>query len=49
MGFNNFVESSCRNSQNKEQPIYELSRDGFSILVMGFTVAKAAGEVSLSP
>ena len=38
----NFAESSYLNSQNREMPMYEMTRDGFSFLVMGFTGAKAA-------
>ncbi|WP_320008441.1 Rha family transcriptional regulator [Maridesulfovibrio sp.] len=37
----NFEESSYINGQNKHQPAYNLTRDGFTILVMGFT-GKAA-------
>ncbi len=37
----NFAESSYINGQNKEQPAYNLTRDGFTILVMGFTGKKA--------
>ncbi len=37
----NFSESSYRNEQNKKQPEYLMTRDGFSILVMGFTGKKA--------
>jgi len=32
-----FVESTYLNEQNKEQPLYIMNRDGFSLLVMGFT------------
>lgn len=38
----NFRLSSYINSQNKEQKMYDLTRDGFSFLVMGFTGSKAA-------
>ena len=38
----NFAESSYTNSQNREMPMHEMTRDGFSFLVMGFTGAKAA-------
>ncbi len=38
----NFQESSYLNSQNKEQPMFEVTRDGFSFLAMGFTGKKAA-------
>lgn len=37
----NFKESEYRNDQNKKQPEYIMTRDGFSILVMGFTGKKA--------
>jgi Rha family phage regulatory protein len=32
----NFHESSYFNSQNKEMPMYEITRDGFTFLAMGF-------------
>ena len=38
----NFKESSYLNLQGKEQPGFELTRDGFMFLAMGFTGAKAA-------
>lgn len=38
---NNFQESFYLNKQNKKQPCYNLTRDGFSLLVMGFTGQKA--------
>ena len=37
----NFKENFYINSQNKRQPCYNLTRDGFSLLVMGFTGEKA--------
>lgn len=37
----NFKESYYKNEQNKRQPEYLMTRDGFSILVMGFTGKKA--------
>jgi len=37
----NFGESNYVNEQGKTQPMYELTRDGFSLLVMGFTGAEA--------
>ena len=40
-GLLNFEESSYINSQNKEQPEYLITRDGFTLLAMGFTGAKA--------
>lgn len=38
----NFRLSSYITSQNKEMPMYEITRDGFMFLVMGFTCAKSA-------
>lgn len=38
----NFAESEYLNAQNKIQPMYELTFDGFTFVVMGFTGAKAA-------
>lgn len=40
-GVPNFRSSSYINAQNKEQPMYLMDRDGFSLLVMGFTGDKA--------
>lgn len=37
----NFRPSSYINSQNKSQPLYEITRDGFTMLAMGFTGKKA--------
>lgn len=37
----NFAESSYRNSQNKNQPMYLITRDGFALLAMGYTGEKA--------
>lgn len=37
----NFGESSYRNSQNKKQPMYYMTRDGFTLLVMGYKGHKA--------
>ncbi len=37
----NFVQSSYINLQNKNQPMYLVTRDGFTILVMGYTGEKA--------
>lgn len=37
----NFAESYYVNSQNKRQPLYLISRDGFTLLVMGYTGEKA--------
>lgn len=37
----NFIKSKYLNSQNKPQPLYNLTKDGFMLLVMGFTGAKA--------
>jgi|SRR6185369_5850867 len=36
-----FKESSYLNDQNKKQPMYEMTRDGFSLLAMGYTGTKA--------
>lgn len=36
-----FVDSSYLNEQGKQQPMYIMNRDGFSLLVMGFTGKKA--------
>ncbi|MEN6421333.1 MAG: Rha family transcriptional regulator [Smithella sp.] len=40
-GLRNFAESSYKNAQGKKQPMVEMTRDGFTILVMGFTGPKA--------
>lgn len=37
----NFAESSYVNSQNKKQPMYYITRDGFTLLAMGYTSEKA--------
>jgi Rha family phage regulatory protein len=37
----NFEESSYLNEQGKGQPMYEMTRDGFTLLAMGFTGKKA--------
>ncbi|MBR1486410.1 MAG: Rha family transcriptional regulator, partial [Synergistaceae bacterium] len=37
----NFRQSSYINEQNKKQPCYVLTRDGFTALAMGFTGEKA--------
>lgn len=37
----NFALSYYHNKQNKKQPCYYLTRDGFTMLVMGYTGAKA--------
>lgn len=37
----NFQQSSYINSQNKEQPMFLMTKQGFSILAMGFTTDKA--------
>lgn len=39
--FSNFIKSEYLNSQNKKQPCYNLTKDGFCLLVMGFTGEKA--------
>ncbi|MCX7772941.1 MAG: Rha family transcriptional regulator [Clostridia bacterium] len=41
-GESNFIPSHYRNEQNKKQPEYLLTRDGFSYIAMGFTGKKAA-------
>ena len=38
----NFVQSSYTNSQNKEQPMYIMTEDGFTFLAMGYTGGKAS-------
>lgn len=38
----NFGQSSYRNDQNKKQPCYDMTRDGFVFLVMGYRGKKAA-------
>lgn len=38
----NFRPSSYRNSQNKKQPCYNMTKDGFAFLVFRFTGKKAA-------
>lgn len=38
---NMFVESTYINSQSKEQPMFIMNRDGFTLLAMGFTGKKA--------
>lgn len=37
----NFTPSSYVNSQNKKQPMYEIAKDGFMFIVLGFTGKKA--------
>ena len=37
-----FALSSYKTHQNRDQPMYLVSRDGFIMLAMGFTGAKAA-------
>lgn len=37
----NFAESYYINAQNKKQPMYYITRDGFTLLVMGYTGEKA--------
>lgn len=37
----NFVQSSYVNSQNKKQPMYYVTRAGFTLLAMGYTGEKA--------
>ena len=38
----NFEPSSYVNGQNKTQPMFEMTKDGFTFLVMGFTGPEAA-------
>ena len=38
---NMFFETHYKNSRNQKQPLYVMNRDGFSLLVMGFTGEKA--------
>ena len=40
-GVSNFRRSSYLNVQGKEQPCYEMTKDGFTLLAMGFTGKKA--------
>lgn len=40
-GRHNFVQSSYVNCQNKKQPMYYVTRDGFTLLAMGYTGEKA--------
>lgn len=40
-GLSNFGESSYLNEQRKEQPEFYLTRDGFTLLVMGYTGERA--------
>lgn len=37
----NFVQSEYLNRQNHKQPMYYITRDGFTLLVMGYTGEKA--------
>lgn len=37
----NFAQSYYRNKQNKKQPCYQMTRDGFTMLVMGYKGKKA--------
>lgn len=38
----NFAESNYLNEQGKQQPMYEMTRDGFTFVGMGFTGPQAA-------
>ena len=38
----NFAPSDYQNEQGRDTPCFEMTRDGFSFLVMGFTGVKAA-------
>lgn len=40
-GRHNFVQSSYVNCQNKKQPMYYVTRDGFTLLAMGYNGEKA--------
>ncbi|SKB01317.1 phage regulatory protein, rha family [Caloramator quimbayensis] len=40
-GESNFIKSSYKNSQNKRQPEYIMTKDGFTLLVMGYSGEKA--------
>lgn len=40
-GLRNFAESSYINEQKKTQPCYQITRDGFALLAMGFTGQEA--------
>ena len=40
-GQRNFAPSSYVNEQNKHQPMYYITRDGFAMVAMGYTGAKA--------
>ena len=40
-GLRNFAPSSYTNMQNKKQPCYGMTKEGFSMLVMGWTGTKA--------
>lgn len=40
-GQRNFALSSYINEQNKQQPMFTLTKDGFTLLAMGYTGAKA--------
>ncbi len=40
-GLHNFVQSYYVNSQNKNQPMYLITRDGFTLLAMGYSGEKA--------
>lgn len=40
-GLLNFKESSYLNDQSKRQPMFEMTRSGFSVLAMGFTGKRA--------
>ena len=40
-GLHNFVQSYYTNEQNKSQPEYLITRDGFTLLVMGYTGERA--------
>ena len=39
----NFALGSYRDANNQERPMYDMTKDGFTFLVMGYNGAKAAG------
>lgn len=36
-----FIESSYKDNMNRKRPMYEITKDGFTLLTMGFTDPKA--------
>lgn len=41
-----FISTTYINEQNKEQPMYIMNRDGFTLLAMGFTGKVILGRFS---